>query len=440
MAQNKEPLQTPEKGKENIHHGLQAIVYNNKVALVFSLLLAFSLWIWVSIEKSPIIERTISAVPVQIDMENSIPTQLNLQVFGKKEYAVDVVVTGKRFIVSNLTADDILVTAQTNYVDSAGNKSLQLKAGVTNSKEFEITRLSQNFIDVYFDTYKELEFPIEPRIIAPSNKKVADGCILGNIAFSQKSVVISGAATDVNKVIGAVAETTLEAPLEATTTAKAALKLQTDNGDTLNYVQLNLDQNALTMTMPVLKKVVLPTTVTFKNAPTGYLNATVPVKITPAEVEAAILIEKLDEVKSISVGTVDFSDLKSGKNNFTFNASDATEYMVVNSNAQFKVMVDMTDTIVSTSFTVPADHIKIINPKAGFTSTLQTTSIDNLKIIGPKEDLAALTNEMLYVELDLADYDIQEGTQTIQAHVFVKGNTRAWAADTYPVKIQSVAS
>lgn len=437
MEQNNKPLEdnvAPEKKK---YRGFRAIIYNNKVTMLFSLILAFGLWLWVAIEKSPVVEVTISGVPVQIDMENSVPSQLNLQMFGKTDYAVDVVVTGKRFIVSNLKPEDITVAAQTNYVDSSGNKSLQLKATANNSKDFEITRLSQNFIDVYFDTYKEVEFPIEPRIIAPKDQTVVDGCILGNIVFSKKSVVVAGATTDVNKILGVVAETTLEAPLQATTTAKAEIKLQTDSGETLNYVSIDVGESAVTMTMPVLKKVVLPTTVTFKNAPAGYLNAEVPVRISPSKIEAAVLIEKLDEVKSISVGTIDFSDLKSGKNNFTFKASDVTDHTIVNTNTKFKVTVDMSGTIVSQAFTVPADHIQIVGQKNGFTSTVLSSNIGNIKIIGKQDEVAALTNEMLFVELDLTEEDIKEGTQIVEAHIVVKGNTKAWAADTYPVQIQS---
>ena len=171
--------------EKKVNIGLRSIIYNNKVAMVFSLLLAFAIWIWVAIEKSPVVEVTIASVPVKIDMENSVPAQLNLQTFGQTEYYVDVTVTGKRFIVSALTPEDIVVTAQTNYVDSAGNKSLQLKAVSANSKDFEISRLSQNYIDVYFDTYKEAEFAIVPQISAPNDQTVIDGCILGDVLFSK---------------------------------------------------------------------------------------------------------------------------------------------------------------------------------------------------------------------------------------------------------------
>lgn len=429
---------TEKKSAEKSLNGIfRNLIYNNKIAMLFSLILAFAVWIWVAIEKSPVVEMTISAVPVKIDMENSVPSQLNLQTFGQTEFYVDVTVTGKRFVVSALTPADLTVTAQTNYVDSAGTKSLQLKATANDSRDYEIQRLSQNYIDVYFDTYKEAEFAIEPRISAPNNQTVIDGCILGNVLFSQNTVVISGPSAEVNKVTGVVAEIAVSAPLSATTTVQPEIKLQTDGQETLSYVTLHTGESAVTMTMPVLKKVVLPTAVTFKNAPGGYLNGEVPVSISPAQIEAAIPIEKVGELKNISVGTVDFSDLDSGYNTFTFQASDITEYMIVDGSARFRVTVNLSGTI-SAAFSVPVQNIAVTAQKDGFHSTVLTQGIENIRVIGTAEEIAALTNEMLYAELDLSDAELAEGEQTVRARIVIKGSSKAWASGTYNVRIQTV--
>ncbi len=427
---------TAEKSASGVFRNL---IYNNKLAMLFSLILAFGIWIWVAIEKSPVVEITVSAVPVKIDMENSVPAQLHLQTFGQTEFYVDVTVTGKRFVVSALTPEDLTVTAQTNYVDSAGTKSLQLKATANDSRDYEIQRISQNYIDVYFDTYKEAEFAIEPRILAPDDKTVVDGCILGSVLFSKNTVVVSGPSAEVNKVTGVIAETSVSAPLSATTTVQPEIKLQTDGQETLSYVELNTGESTVTMTMPVLKKVVLPTSVTFKNAPGGYLNGDVPVTVSPSQIEAAVPIEKVGELKSISVGTVDFAELDSGYNTFNFKASDITEYTVVDSSARFRVTVNMTGTVTA-SFSVSAQNIAVTAQKDGFHSAVLTRGIENIRVIGTAEEIAALTNDMLYAEVDLSDAEITEGEQTVKARIVIKGSSKAWASGTYTVRIQTTAA
>ena len=316
---------------------------------------------------------------------------------------------------------------------------MQLRANASNSKDFEITGLSQNYIDVYFDTYKEAEFAIEPRIVAPDEGSVIEGCTLGDPVFSRSTVVVSGPATEVNTVTGVVAEVVLDAPLSATTTLQPELRLQTDANETLSNVQINAGDSEVTMTIPVLKTVVLPTTVTFRNTPAGYLNDDIPFTVSPSSVEASIPIEQVDVVTAISVGTLDFSELDIGYNRFVFEAADITDYIVTDNTTRFRVTVDMRGT-TSASFTVPENNVSIIAQKEGFASTVVPASIENVRVIGTPEEIAALTNDMLYVELDLSDYDIQVGEQTVQVNVIVRGNTKAWASGTYTVRIQSAQS
>ena len=56
------------KDKKANVKGLRSLLYNNKFVLLLSVILAFGIWIWVSIEKSPEVEVTISSVPVKIDL------------------------------------------------------------------------------------------------------------------------------------------------------------------------------------------------------------------------------------------------------------------------------------------------------------------------------------------------------------------------------------
>ena len=117
----------------------------------------------VVINVSPQTTRVIKDVKVTID--DTVPSQFGLEVFGESEFVVDVTVKGKKYVTSSLSADDIVVTANTNYVDSSGVKTLQLKVSQKDEdSDYEITSYSANYIEVYFDTYKEVELPLEGKI------------------------------------------------------------------------------------------------------------------------------------------------------------------------------------------------------------------------------------------------------------------------------------
>ena len=75
---------------------------NNRFVLLFSIALAFVIWVAISMTASPEESYTVENVPVDFSLSGSLPEQLGLQAFGDTEYTVDVVVYGKRYIVSNL--------------------------------------------------------------------------------------------------------------------------------------------------------------------------------------------------------------------------------------------------------------------------------------------------------------------------------------------------
>lgn len=407
---------------------------NNKFVVCFSLFCAFCVWLWVSIDKSPIVENVIVSVPVYIETENSVPSQLGLQVFGSETYTVDVTVSGKKFIVSSLTADDIKVTAQTNFVDSAGNKSLLLKASPSGEKDFTVVSLSQNYISVYFDTYKEKEFPLEANIVTSLDSIVPDGCIQGNVVFSKSTVRVSGPSTEVNKVTSVAATVNVDKIIETTSTFTPEIQLLGAPSSEFANTSIDVGEGGITLTVPVLKEVVLPTTVTLKNAPADYLLGSMNMTVYPSSVKVGVPVEKIDDIKEISIGTVDFNNLDAGNNTFTFKKDDITDYTITDSVERFRVTVNMSN-VVSTNVTVPASNITVVKQKEGYEGTVVQQAITNVKIIGPASVIDSLNPNNVYGEIDLSQISATSGTVTVPVSISVRDNTSCWAHGDYTVQV-----
>ena len=145
----------------------QNLIYDNRIVLAFSLVTALIIWLVVAIQFSPEDDRVVEGVPVKIEVSNNV-MNLGLEMFGKTDYKVDVKVHGKRYEVAEsvLSADDIVVTAKTNYVDSAGSHVLKLEVNAKDpqSMDYDIISVSRSSITVYFDYYKEGEYALEPDI------------------------------------------------------------------------------------------------------------------------------------------------------------------------------------------------------------------------------------------------------------------------------------
>ena len=77
---------------------LNDLFNNDKFLLFFSLFAALVIWLLVVVNVSPATTRVIQGVKVNID--STVPSQFGLEVFGEKEFTVDVTVKGKKYQIS----------------------------------------------------------------------------------------------------------------------------------------------------------------------------------------------------------------------------------------------------------------------------------------------------------------------------------------------------
>ncbi len=421
---------------KNSKFSLSALVHDNRFLLFLSFVTAFVLWTWVSIEKSPEIQKVITGVPVQINLENTIPEQLGLEIFGESEFTVDVTVKGKKYILSSLTSDDVQVVANTNYVDSAGSKTLQLKVTPKDAgDDFVIASTSSTYVEVYFDTYKELEVALESKIDTELDTYVPADCLAGELVLSKTTVLLSGPATEINRISGVSATVNVQDVLEKTTTFDADIVVNTTDGSKLQYTKINTNNEDVTMTIPVLKVVTLPTSVEFKNAPSYFINNPLKYSVYPSTIKVAVPVDSIDTIKSFPVTTIDFSDIANSYNTFYVNSSEITSYKIMDENVKrFKISVNASN-LGSKTLSIPVSAIRLKNDRDDFDVKLNTNRDITVTLVGPQSDLDAITIDDIYIELDTADKTIVAETSSIQGKVVVSSDYNCWATGKYDIKV-----
>ncbi len=407
------------------------LFYNDKFVLVFSFLIAVGVWLAVVINVGEETSRVIKDVKVHID--TAIPSQFGLEVFGNTDYTVDVTVSGKKYQISNaaLSADDILVTAQTNNVDSAGIRTLQLKAeDLRGRTSYKISATSLKTIDVYFDTSKTVQLVIEPELIADGFEVVDDGYTCGELNLSESSVSVTGPSAEINRINKVTASLKLDAPLSANKSAKASVHLSDENGKSdFKYISLSLDE--VVLTIPVFKVKEVETSVTFKNAPDNYVVNPLSFNVSPEKDLFNISVDDYEKTNVYSIGTVDFKNLSPTNHVFSFNAEDLgtakggeTETYTVN--------VDVTG-IEQEYFTIDAEKYKITEGQVKYNVSELNKSV---VIVGAPKNLSSITEDMITVAVDLSDLDLTGGqTVTVPAVVTVKSDTGCWVYGTYSVDV-----
>lgn len=411
------------------------LIRNNRFLMIVSVAISFLLWMWVAIEKSPEISTVISGVPVQINLENSIPEQLGLQIFGKSEFSVDVTVKGKKYILASLDSDDIEVVANTNYVDSSGSKTLQLKiTPKDDSDDFVISSSSSTYIEVYFDTYKEVELALTGNIESQLESIVPEDCLLGDIVFSKNTVLISGPAAEINRITDVSATISVASVLEKTTTFDPEIRIVTNDGSTLEYSKINTIDD-ITMTVPVLKVVTLPTAIEFKNAPSGFINNPLTYTIYPSTVKVAVPVDAIETTNAFIVDTIDFSDIADSYNTFTVDADTISSYKIMDNNIKrFRITINASS-MSSKTLTVPASKITVKNDRDDFDVSLNTTKDITVTVVGPQSDIDAITADDLAIIVDTSGKTITSDTKELQGTVIISSEYNCWATGKYDIKV-----
>ncbi len=419
---------------------LSSLIADNRFLMVVSFIIAFALWTWVAIEKSPEIQRVITEVPVQINLENSVPEQLGLKIFGESEFTVDVTVTGKKYIVSSLDADDIDVVANTNYVDGSGAKTLQLKVTPKNEySDYTISSYSQTYVEVFFDTYKEVELSIEGIIDTNLKSIVPEGCIVGDIVFSKNTILVNGPTTEINRITNVYANISVEDVIEKTTTFEPKIELVTNDGSTLEYSTIASGEEDITATIPVLKEVTLPTAIEFRNSPSYFINNPLSYSIYPSKVKVALPVDLIDSTKYFVVDIIDFADISGSINTFSVDANTINSFKIMDNWVDsFTVKIDASS-MVSKTITIPASKITIKNNRDDYSVSAVGNRDITVKLVGSENYIDTITSNDLSIQVNTSEQEISEQTTVMQGNVIVSGDYPCWAVGRYDVKVKVVA-
>lgn len=418
---------------------LHTLFKNKKFTIVLSVISSVILWIFVTMNFGPVETRVITDVPVSLNLTDSVPTKLNLQPFGVTDYTVDVTVKGKRFEISQsaLSADDLIATAVTSQVDSAGKHSLQVKvAPRSNNADFEITEYTEEYIQVYFDTFKESEYTLEADITG-SEELVADGYVTGDIILSSDTVAISGPATEIDKISKVVARVNVDEPLSKTETFVAEVLPMNEYSGSLGYLTIDYGLNDISVTVPVFKTGTLPVGVTFKNVPSYYLANPLKITADPSSADIAMSEEALDAAEKFSVGTVDFTGLSPRNNKFVFKTADIIDAKVLDETESFEITVDLSGFDTVEGLSVSTDLMGDVITEDGKAVTVSTNTISGITVVGPTDNVQTITADNLTVKPDLSALDINSSSsQRIPVVIGISNSDNCWVYGTYYINVR----
>ena len=399
---------------------------NNKFVLILSLFLAFFIWVGFSMYGGEEQEKTIE-VPIKMD-SMTVPAQFNLQQFGDySNSTVLVKIVGKKAVIGTVNSDDIKVIASTLDVNTPGKHSLPLSVTIDSTKDFQIVSTNTLSVEVYFDIYKEVTMAVS--LDMQEEPGVPEGYQLGTITFSDDKLLAHGPSTEVSKISKILAKAEIDEVLTKTTTYKAQI-VAVDKYD--NEIQNITIDNAddFTVTIPVYKLAKLPVSIDLTNMPSGITKDDINITYSVSSLNVAGEASTIDNMKSVVIGTVDFSELTDVQTTFDFDVSSIAGIKIKSKVSSIKVTIDLSG-YESKKITLPASSIEIVN-STNKKITVLTESVE-IKAAGLTKSVKSITASDISAVLNIDD-DVKSGDNQ-KLPLTLKTNVQGvWVVGTYEVE------
>lgn len=389
----------------------------NLIRFLISVLIAFSLWIYVVTVISPESEDTFYNIPVVLNNE-SVLSDKGLMLTSEDAPTVNLRLRGNRTDLNNLKTSDITVVADLSKVNEAGSQTLSYNVSF-NGADFEILTQSPSHITLEVTEWASKEVGVE--VVYTGTLGLDYIAYKHEASLDYETVTLTGPKAVVDQVAKAVIEVNLDDKTE-TISESYRYTLCNEDGEPVDVASLktNVAEISLTLRIQRVKEIALLLEVKYGGGATAETTTITMsdevLKITGSE-------NLLEDIDSITVGSIDLAQIGEDQ---TLTFPIAVQAGIENLTGISEVSVDIqfhdlaTKVINVTKFLVsgkPADMNYEIGAK-----TMPVT------LRGPQELLDSITEENVSLLISLADGELGGNLYDAQVMIdtkFEKGGVGA---------------
>lgn len=410
------------------------VLFNNdRFLLILSFVMAFFIWLAVSVNSGEIANYAVPNVPVTMELSedagNDGLSVVSINGVSVDDFTTTVKVKGNSVTIGSLKSSDIQVYG-TNLgtIATSGTYNVTLMAkqlGIKNN--YDIISIDPSEVTVVVDRNITKAFVIDASQINASSPAEY---YMGSPTLSEKTVVVRGPEQSVSKVAKAVVSADIDNELTETTTLTGLKVTLLDADDKeIEDDSMVIEPITVDVTIPVLMKKTVPIVLEYENSPdvfdpTGFIT------LDPYEVEIAASSDVLDSINSISVGTLNFNELSYGTSSMTFDIVMPEGVKNFNNIKEVTVNFDFTD-YSSKSFVI--DKFEFENIPAGLAAEYSSYRSIVVRVVGPVAAVSSLKVSEVSAVIDLTD--AKSGTTDMPVKVTINKLTSCWVYGSYDVNV-----
>ena len=360
--------------------------------ILFSVLVALTLWLYVITSVSPDSTKEILGVDVVLDGE-SILAENNLMLISNTVPTIRVNLEGNRSDLVNVEADDLTVVADLAKIKSAGTH--QLRYIITPPGNGVMQVLSSQPETITVQVVEKLSTKVPVKINYTGS--LPEGYIMDreNAVLSVDEVTVEGPKEVVEQIAHAAVEINCDGRTE-TIVESQRFKLCDAEGNPLDVSMVLTKEEEVRVEVRVaaVKKINLDLTV---NDGGGATRASSSIEIDPAQITVSGSEAALANLETLILGTINLADITaSTEKTYDITLPEGIRNESGLTTATVKISFPE---LSKREFTITS--FKIINVAEGMEAELLTKQLV-ITVRGPKAQVDNLRLEEIVVELDLA--------------------------------------
>lgn len=405
----------------------------NNIGLKFlAVLIALVLWLAIVNVNDPEKTITVSNIPISVTNESAI-TSRDMVYNVKSEQYLNITVSGKRSIVSNLSAEDFRATASLKELSKVNSIPVDVTTkNASLGRKITIVKQSAQTILVDVENVEEKDFT---DLVVEYTGKVADGYVAGLSSMSTDEVTVKAPTSIIDKI----KKVAVRCSLDGTNTnisKKCPVILYDKNDKEIKSDEIELSDKKIRVNVNVLRAKQVPISTINKDElgkpADGYVVDDVIFSSDSITVYGSE--ESLDSIESLDIqDDIDVSDAKGDVTQNIDVTGKLPKGLSVSGESTITVKV-LIKKLITRTFEYDASEVSLNDLSSDLDVQLVTKKV-KVTLQGEEEVISQLTKDDMAISADLGK--VKEGTTTVHVDVAVPDNTTLMNNVTIKIKAKA---
>ena len=418
-VQAKEEVKSKKKKgwrRNEVTKKLRESITNNIMLKIAAVFIAALIWLAVVNLSDPTKTITIYGIPINLTDEEAITDQNKVYKVDQR-LTLNVTITGKRSVISELSSDDFTAVAPLDEISVANSVQVEVSVNKKNvENKISIVNQSVKAVSVDVEDLVDEQYPVEVEITG----ELAKGYYLGGYSNSRNNIIVTAPESVQHKIDKAKVIVDVSNASQSFE-EKYKIKLYDENGNTIKNTNVTKNYNKTKVSIEVLKGNTIPVDVEYSGKPAKGYEVT-GVEFEPQKVTLVgkhSLIDSLESIKvpkeDISVdGAKDTVNVEVNLNKYLPDGVSVSDS--ANAIATITVKVEKLET---KKFQINKSDISLQNIESGYIAEISSDSI-SVSLTGLKSELDKVTPDDIKAVVNLKGIN---SNKTVDVSLTVPNNT-----------------